>query len=117
MGQYVPSGSYKQTSRDINVTLSAECKKIDGSWQSSTLDLTNLDNADVVNIDGVLKIEPSSYLPGGNYIQTSRDINVILSAECKKIDGSWQSSTLNLTNLNNADVVNVDGVLTNQGRT
>lgn len=55
MGQYLPSGSYKETSRNIKVILSAECKKLDGSWQESTLDLTNLNNADIANMNGKLE--------------------------------------------------------------
>jgi hypothetical protein len=114
---YVPSGSYQQTCRNIHVTLSAECQKIDGSWQPTTLDLTYLSNADVENANGTLRVAgPSSvplqsYLPYGSYQQTCRNIHVTLSAECQKIDGSWQPTTLDLTYLSNADVLNSDGIL------
>jgi hypothetical protein len=116
MGPYVPNGSYRQTSREIKVTLSAECQKIDGSWQLTTFDLTEIGYVELENNDGTLTVSgPASptpgYVPGGSYQQTSRNIKVTLSAQCQKIDGSWQPSALNITNLNNADVENQNGVL------
>ncbi len=116
MGQFVPNGSYKETSRSIKVVLTAECKKIDNSWQTSSLELTNLNHVHVVNANGVLKANPgnislSGYIPDGSYKKTSRNIKVVLNASCKKVDGSWQMCSLELTNLNDAYVVNVNGVL------
>ncbi len=54
MGQYVPEGSYKQTSKNIRVTLSADCKKNDGTYNPDTLDITDLDNANIENRNGRL---------------------------------------------------------------
>ncbi|GLX91166.1 hypothetical protein Pfra02_37340 [Pseudomonas fragi] len=55
----VPGGSYKKTTKDISVTLTAYCEKIDRSWHWSALDITNYTpgDGDIANIDGVLKIQ------------------------------------------------------------
>lgn len=114
---YIPGGSYHLTCRNIQATLSAECQKLDGSWQFSILDLTNLNNVDVANTNGTLQVVGNSstplqgYIPNGSYRLTCRTIQVTLSAECEKLDGSWEFTTLNLTTLSNADVVNSDGKL------
>lgn len=116
MGPYVPNGSYKTTSINVKVTLSAHCQKPDGSWPHSTLDLTYDNYIKVKNEDGTLKKEGSAsptpgYVPGGSYLQTSKDIRVTLSADCQKIDGSRNYSTLDITNLNNANIENRNGEL------
>jgi hypothetical protein len=116
MGEYVPNGSYKKTSRNIKVTLSAECQKQDGIWQPSTLDITDLNQPTVENDNGTLKsvsIPRGGYVPTGSYQETSRNIKVILTAECQKQDGTWQPSTLDITNLAyGVDVANNNGQLT-----
>ena len=38
----------------INLVLSAECQKNDGSWQESTLDITN-STRNILNINGFLQ--------------------------------------------------------------
>jgi hypothetical protein len=52
---YVPSGSYKQTSRNIKVTLTVQVQKNDQSWVNASYDLTNASNLNLTNIDGVLQ--------------------------------------------------------------
>jgi len=116
MGPYVPNGSYRQTSINIQVTLSADCETVSGSWTHSTLDLTNSNYVSVENNNGTLTISGSAsptpgYVPGGSYQQTSKNIRVTLSADCQKTDGSRNHSLLDITNLNNADVENQNGVL------
>jgi hypothetical protein len=114
---YIPGGSYQRTCRNIRVMLWAECQKFDGLWQATSLDLTTLSNADVENANGVLRVVGASstplqgYLPQGSYQQTCRNMRVTLSAECEKLDRSWQATTLDVTYLSNADVLNSDGVL------
>ncbi len=55
----MPNGSYKQTTENVSVVLSAYCQKIDGSWQWATLDITRYitGHGDIANIDGDLKIQ------------------------------------------------------------
>ena len=122
MGKFVPGGSYKSTSRNIKVTLRAQTQKIDQSYMFAELDITDLDDANIANMDGVLVNEsgfaPSrGYVPGGSYQQTSYGITVELSAECQKIDyHSWVPATLDITNLIVADIANIDGTLVNQAK-
>jgi hypothetical protein len=120
MEQYVPNGSYDKTSRNIKSTIYASSQKRDQSWIPAGLDLTSLNSADIANLDGVLVNMTNSgsstgYVPGGSYKKTSKDITVILSAECQKIDQTWQYSSLNITNLGNVKIANIDGVLTVEG--
>ena len=119
MGQYVPDGSYKKTAKNVKSTLYATAQKRDQSWIPAGLDVTELNSADVANLDGELVNEGNSgssngYVPAGSYKQTSKGVTVILSAECQKRDQSWQYSTLRITDLENADIANIDGVLVNQ---
>ncbi|NMH63912.1 cyanovirin [Shewanella salipaludis] len=117
MSQYVPEGSFTRTSRNIKSTLYAQAQKRDQSWIPAGLDITNLNSAEVTNLDGFLVNTgnhgaPSGYVPSGSYTKTSREITVILSAECQKRDQSWQYSTLVISNLENVSISNIDGVLT-----
>lgn len=104
-------GSYTETSTNVQFTqdssgggtLSADCRKIDGTTDHSVLVY------DVANMNGVLIV-----LPGGSYQLTSRNIHlengsdgVYLVADCQKIDGTWVQSKLRL-----GDIANMDGVLT-----
>lgn len=116
MGKFVPTGSYTQTSRNISVDLYAQAQKRDQSWVDAHLNETDLNQANVANLDGFLVNESgdatsSGYTAGGSYTITSRNITVILSAEAQKRDQSWQWSTLDLTNLNNVQIENIDGEL------
>lgn len=122
MGRFVPGGSYTLTSRNIKVTLRAQTQKIDQSYIFAELDITDLDNADIANVNGVLVNQSGSapsrgYVPGGSYQQTSYGITVKLSAECQKIDyHSWVPATLDITNLIVANIANIDGTLVNQAK-
>lgn len=105
--QFTPGGSYQLTSRKINVTINAECKKKDGSWQQSKPFSYTADDAqaflNIANDDGNLVkiVTPPAgtidhkygiAIPAGGYQATSRNIKVTIEAECKKKDGSWQPS-------------------------
>lgn len=118
MSQFVPTGSYTNSSRNITVQLLTNSQKSNKTWQPSALDLTYLNNAKVANMDGVLKYDGvqnpplSGYVPGGSYKDSSNSVKVILSATCQKTNGSWQESVIDITNSLNAKVENKDGVLT-----
>lgn len=125
MSQYIPEGSYTKTSRNVRSNLYAQAQmhrlkkeiKADQSWIPAGLDISQLNSADVTNFDGYLvnsdgKGSSSGYVPGGSYSKTSRNITVVLSAECQKRDQSWQYSTLVISGLTNVTISNIDGVLT-----
>lgn len=107
-------GSYTETSRNINFeadsngkggTLTAECRKMDGTYVASSL------RYDTSNQNGVL-----TSIPSGSYQRTSRNIKVenrddgaYLTAECQKRDGSWAPSSIKI------ELENVDGKLVYNG--
>ena len=110
----LPIGTYQKTSRDVQVVIKAKCRKIRQEGepiveQESELDITEMRNPFIVNHDGTLTstragkpgdhcpFPASSYLPYGNFDLSSRDYAAILRAKCKKHDGSWVASQLDLT--------------------
>lgn len=117
---FVPNGSYKFTSTSIQTVLTCQAQKIDQSWIPASFDLTGLVFANLANMNGVLENESGSaaatgYMPGGSYALTCQGMKVTLSANCRKRDGTWQKSTLDITTLSvDATIENIDGVLTVQ---
>jgi hypothetical protein len=77
-----------------------------------------LSESNVTNYDGILVNDSGNapqkgYIPGGSYAKTTKDISIVFSAYCQKRDGSWQYSSLVITNLALAKTIsNIDGVLT-----
>lgn len=120
MTGFIPEGSYKKTSQNIYVNLYCDAQKADQSWTTASYPLCALNepNAGLVNWNGSLAPEEGSYpdkgfIPSGSYAATCKNIKVVLTAECQKKDGSWQFSTLDITNYDysQGDIANMDGVL------
>lgn len=115
---FVPGGSYTETSKDVQSHLFCSAQRRDHSWIPATLNLTELETTSISNEDGFLVnngdgTTPVGYVPHGSYLETCKEISVILSASCKKGDGTWQISTLDITGLREgATISNIDGVLT-----
>lgn len=107
-GEALALGDFSQTcygSSISNATLSSTCAKADGYTQSSTsIDLNSI----VENVDGVLKFQPD------NFAETCRGISLSggsnLTAECKRRNQSWNSTSLDLDNC----IANINGVLKNE---
>jgi hypothetical protein len=117
MSAFVPPGSYSKTTKNISSTLYCQAQKRDQSWIDAGLNLTQLTAANVENLDGFLVNQSGggngSYVPGGSYARTSRNMQVILAGLAQKRDQSWQWSTLDITHLPAGKTVsNIDGVLT-----
>ena len=98
-------GNFSQSSTDIKLvdsTLYAKCKKRDGSYIDSSINL----NECVVNKDGTL-----GWANDGRYSLSSKECSIVggatLSCECSKIDGSYTRSDLNL----DQKITNDDGFL------
>ncbi len=96
------SSSYQQSCTEISVNgnvLSATCKKRDGSPNKTSLVLLGIEN-----IDGELKVtdpkKPSSFDKSSSEISINGDV---LSATCKKRDGSPNKSSIVLNGLENID--------------
>lgn len=115
---FLPEGSYQKTSRDVRATLYCQALKKDGTWIPASLDLTYLEESNVVNEDGHLlniigNLARKGYLPGGDYQNSTQNPSVILSALCKADNSVWTWSTLNITNVStSATLSNVNGSLT-----
>ena len=99
---WLPPGSYKDSCRDMNVnddTLWARCQSRDGEWRQSSIDFRNC-YQDITNDNGRLvcgQRHHHNMLPRGNYKESCRDLSVngdILSAECKRRDGSWRWTSI-----------------------
>jgi hypothetical protein len=110
--QDVPSGSYRQSCKDIGTngsTLYATCRNANGDWQSSQLQEVQRCAGDVGNNNGFLSCEmrPEEYqparqgwqngVPAGTYVQTCQDISTngnTLEARCDTGSGSWNRTSL-----------------------
>ncbi|MEH2279422.1 MAG: LamG-like jellyroll fold domain-containing protein [Nostoc sp.] len=107
----VISSTYQQSCSDISIqgnVLSATCTKSDGSLNNTSIVLKGIEN-----IDGELKLtdpnKPSSYQ------ETCTEIFIqgnVLSATCKKADGSPNKTSIVLDGIEN-----IDGNLTYTGTT
>ena len=96
--------SFSQSSSQIqlqDVTLTAECKRISGEYNSSSL---NLDDH-VGNHDGVLTFGSKRFSDTSDYISLSGSV---LQASCRDCMGGYVCSELNLDDY----ISNIDGVLT-----
>ena len=108
LGQYVPAGSYQNSSSGISITLSAQCLNEQGQAVASSLTYTSADAAtigEISNNNGKLTIVTGSdsstvtnqfgqYVPAGNYQSTSSAITVTITATCSTPGGGTASSTL-----------------------
>lgn len=104
-----PLGNYITDSKDIRVVLKAECQTASGGWQSSELELSNFDPLMnlIKNDNGNLIIQDEAdwsspydgycYYPAGSYRKSSRDIEILLTAQCKTSSDSYQTSHFSLT--------------------
>jgi len=132
LGPYAPLGSYRDSTTDVRVTLSARCRTPTGAYTDAKLDITLLRAVDVANVGGVLTpgaTPPSvealaryeaekrrrglgDFVPNGSFLDTSEDIAVVLSANCKSNDVVSSTLDLSALALPTTYVENTDGVLT-----
>ncbi|WP_375471021.1 LamG-like jellyroll fold domain-containing protein [uncultured Nostoc sp.] len=105
----VISRSYQETCTDISVNgnvLSATCKRADGSLNKTSIVLKGIEN-----IDGELKVtDPNK---ASSYQETCTEISIqgnVLSATCKRADGSPNKTSIVLDGIEN-----IDGNLTYTG--
>ena len=133
LGPCAPLGSYRDSTTDVRVTLSARCRTWSGASTDSKLDITMLRAVDIANVGGVLRpgaTPPSfealaryeadkqrrslgDFVPNGSFLESSEDIGVVVSANCKKNNNDVVPSTLDVSALAlpTTYVENIDGVL------
>ncbi|MEG4034163.1 CVNH domain-containing protein [Microcoleus sp. S36b_A4] len=92
--------TYPKTCENISINedvLSAQCRKIDGSLNSTSIKLEGIEN-----INGILEFhglgKASTYQNTCNNISINRDV---LSAQCRKRDGSLNSTSIKLEGIEN----------------
>jgi hypothetical protein len=117
--QEVPSGSYLQTCRNIQIqgsALFAYCLDTDGRWRAAGLYEFRECTGDIANVDGELRCERrvDRGRPYGSYLLTCRDIkrhNDRLDAECETGGGHWRHTSLDDIDRCAGPIVNDDGHL------
>jgi len=115
--RYIPGGSYLETTQKVRVVLTCQAQKRDGSWVHTALEINDLAGG-LVNLNGQLMPEhdpepQKGYVPSGSYKESCKDINVTLHGYCRKIDGSWDWSSLDITHYETypGQIVNDNGEL------
>jgi hypothetical protein len=94
--------SYQDRCRHIRVhgaTLAAECRRMDGSFNDTAIEIRG-----IANIDGNLQF--SSMADSSSYQITCRHIRVIgatLTAVCRRMDGSFNESSTLIPGIANID--------------
>jgi hypothetical protein len=101
------SSTFQNSCSNITVTgdiLKANCRRINGSYNDASIAIRGVEN-----IDGTLKVTGTG---ASSYQLSCQNIGIvgnILSATCRRINGSSQLSSLTLPG-----IANIDGVLTYQ---
>ena len=118
-GGPLPSGTYTESCREMSVDrdrhrLEAECRRRDGRWQLTRLDLRECDRG-IVNNDGWLACprQETVRLPAGSYRESCRDFSVEknrLGARCRRKNGDWRDTDIDLARCK-APIRNDDGRL------
>lgn len=117
MREFLPEGSYRSRVRNAKVMLYCMARKLDGAWVPASLDLTHLDETNVANEDGYLVNGDGDAgrvgnLPGGSYLDSTRQRHAILSALCPSQDQKWHWRTLDITDLKDISTLSlIDGEL------
>lgn len=90
-----PPGSYTETCRNIQTkgeNLSAECKRMDGTWKVTELEFATTCVGVISNVDGTLACTG----PVGSFARTCRDTRVegqTVYSTCRTISGSWKETS------------------------
>jgi hypothetical protein len=114
-----PPGSYAESCMNMFVqgtTLTAECQKVNKSWDNTMLNNFNQCRTDLENFDGFLSCDKGTGdCPPGSYKETCRNRLVegtTLSASCETEQGTWNNTSLNEFEKCRGDIGNMDGNLT-----
>mgnify|MGYP001492119417 CR=1 FL=1 len=125
-----PDGSYKRSCKSDKTTcdgetLSSECKRMNGTWKTTSLQGYKSCTQDIANCDGTLKCLCGTDCPSGSYSRscfccTTKEIanmqtgvfETELNCKCKDKKGKYQDTTLSNTGRCSKDIENMNGVLT-----
>lgn len=124
--QNVPAGSYRQSCRNIHMEsrddLVAECRRQNGNWRHTKIDIDKCRGRDIRNDNGHLECGDYRYtgnygrynVPGGSWTQSCRNARIVrddLVAECRERDGDWNRTSLDLDDCRTGTVSNDNGRL------
>jgi hypothetical protein len=109
-------------------TLSASCQKVDGGWHNSSLDYRSCRGGQVINENGNLRCGEAGEggwrggerggsqggLPPGDYKRTCQNMYMqgnTLYANCQKVNGGWNGTSLKDVGQCRTRIINNDGNL------
>ena len=124
-GNKPPQGSYRQSCRNERMQdrdlLVAECRRNNGNYRNTRLDIDSCRGRDIVNDNGHLECGGRGYgnsyggkLPPGSWSQSCRNARIVrddLYAECRQRDGDWVRSSIDLDDCRGQSVRNDNGRL------
>lgn len=126
MAQSVPSGSYQQSCKNVDVrgdVLTANCQDADGRMEATQLRDYRSCGSDIVNDNGALRcgagaagLQPGyqAGIPNGSYTRSCQEIRIKgddLEARCQTADGNWHKTKLDDYQKCRGDVANLNGNL------
>ena len=96
--------------------LYAQCQRINGSWRNTSIDARSCGNRGAGNVDGNLVCEGGSggNLPYGSWRQSCQNGTMNFStlyAQCRRVNGSWRDSSIDIHSCGSRGVGNNDGNL------
>ena len=124
--QNAPQGSYRQSCRNIQMEsrddLVAECRRQNGNWRYTKIDIDKCRGRPIVNNNGHLQCGDYRYegaygryqMPGGSWQQTCRNARIVrddLTAECRERDGEWRRDSIDLDECRGQPLHNENGRL------
>lgn len=115
---YMPAGNFYQTCKDPKLTLSAQLKNDKGYGVEQTMDITKAQNLNLNNVNGTFQNagngQVTGFVPTGSYLKSSSGTKVVLSCQAQSMDGGWNDTSIELTNLDNPYIQNINGQLINK---
>lgn len=120
-----PQGTWASTCRDFAYEagwLYAECRRRDGTWRDAQIFADDCGTT-ISNVDGRLVCDTELFSPRtpaeitGNFRDTCRNVKVedgVIAAECRRTNGGWRYTELELSECPSGNAANVDGRLTCQ---
>lgn len=120
MNNFVPKGSYMETSEHVMTVLHCKATRADQTMVPASYLISELNGEfdGLVNWNGQLAPEKDpipemGFVPKGSYMNSCDDIHITLMAQCKEKNGDWTWSTLDITDYTpeKGDIANIDGKL------
>lgn len=125
-GVNLPAGSYRQSCRNARMEsrddLVAECRRRNGNYRYSKIDIDKCRGRDIANDDGHLQCGDYRYggdyghykMPAGSWQQSCRNAHIVrddLLAECRQRDGDWVRTSIDLDDCRGQQIYNDNGRL------